>query len=96
MATLILTATAHCYAQNIFEKLEYSEWTTNNGINVILIKDDRSNSVNGSIWYKVGSLDENNTQTGISHAIEHMMFKDTKNIKASDYQKKVKTYGREL
>ena len=31
------------------------------------------------MWYKIGSADELSGKTGISHALEHMMFKGTKN-----------------
>jgi zinc protease len=50
-----------------------------NGMRVIVKEDHRSPVVVSMVWYKVGSIDEPKGLTGISHALEHMMFKGTKN-----------------
>jgi zinc protease len=49
-------------------------------LKVVLIEDRRSPAVVNSIWYKVGSSDEEVGKTGISHILEHMMFKGTDNL----------------
>ncbi len=36
--------------------------------------------VHFSVWYKVGSRDEVSGQTGLSHILEHMMFKGTRDL----------------
>ena len=46
--------------------------------NIILKKDKRAPVVTSHIWYKIGSADEVSGKTGLSHALEHMMFKGTK------------------
>lgn len=53
------------------------ETTLTNGLRVIVKEDHRSPVVVSQIWYKVGSQDEPEGLTGISHALEHMMFKGT-------------------
>jgi len=53
------------------------ETTLANGLRVIVKEDHRSPVVVSQIWYKVGSQDEPEGITGISHALEHMMFKGT-------------------
>jgi zinc protease len=53
------------------------ETTLPNGLRVIVKEDHRSPVVVSQIWYKVGSQDEPGGITGISHALEHMMFKGT-------------------
>lgn len=53
------------------------ETTLVNGLRVIVKEDHRSPVVVSQIWYKVGSQDEPDGITGISHALEHMMFKGT-------------------
>jgi hypothetical protein len=45
------------------------------------------------VWYKVGSIDEVNGTTGVSHALEHMMFKGTKNHKVGDFSRLVAELG---
>ncbi len=53
------------------------ETTLSNGLQVIIREDHRSPMVMTQIWYKVGSTDESGNIMGISHVLEHMMFKGT-------------------
>jgi len=53
--------------------------TLANGMRVIVKEDHRSPVVVSMVWYRVGSIDEPEGLTGISHVLEHMMFKGTKN-----------------
>ncbi len=53
------------------------ETTLDNGLRVIVKEDHRSPVVVSQIWYKIGSQDEPKGITGISHVLEHMMFKGT-------------------
>ena len=59
-------------------RAEIMERTLDNGLQVILKKDVRAPVVTSHIWYKIGSSDEVSGKTGLSHALEHMMFKGTK------------------
>ena len=59
-------------------RAEIMERTLDNGLHVILKKDTRAPVVTSHIWYKIGSVDESSGKTGLSHALEHMMFKGTK------------------
>lgn len=45
------------------------------------------------VWYRVGSRNEVPGQTGISHWVEHMMFKGTSNLKKGDVFKLVNRNG---
>jgi zinc protease len=56
---------------------ETTEKTLENGLRVIVKPDHRARVVTSQIWYKVGSGDEPQGITGISHALEHMMFQGT-------------------
>ena len=77
--------------------LKFSDWIEeyklSNNLKVILIKDSRSPSVVSSIWYKVGSSYEYEGITGISHVLEHMMFKGTSNTQPGEFSKKIKEVG---
>src|SRR3990167_1575119 len=53
------------------------ETTLDNGLRVIVHEDHRSPVVVSQIWYQVGSQDEPEGITGITHVLEHMMFKGT-------------------
>jgi len=48
-----------------------------NGLRVVVTEDHRAPVVAVQLWVKVGGVDEENGSTGISHALEHMMFKGT-------------------
>ena len=54
------------------------EYHLKNGLKLLVAVDHRAPVVVSQIWYKVGSSYEHNGITGISHVLEHMMFKGTK------------------
>ncbi len=54
------------------------EYHLKNGLKLLVEEDHRAPVVVSQIWYKVGSSYEHNGITGISHVLEHMMFKGTK------------------
>jgi zinc protease len=56
---------------------EVVEATLDNGLRVLLLEDHRSPVASFQIWYRVGSRDERVGLTGLSHYLEHMMFKGT-------------------
>ena len=45
---------------------------------VLLLESHKSPVVSVQIWVKTGSADEKKTEEGISHFIEHLVFKGTK------------------
>lgn len=53
------------------------ELTLDNGLQVIVKEDHRAPIVTSQVWYRVGSSYEHDGVTGISHVLEHMMFKGT-------------------
>lgn len=52
-------------------------YTLKNGLRLIVRVDRRAPVVLSAIWYGVGSANERSGMTGISHMLEHMMFKGT-------------------
>ncbi|MDY7562781.1 pitrilysin family protein [Pseudomonas sp. 10B1] len=56
------------------------EFTLDNGLKVIVREDHRAPVVVSQVWYKVGSSYETPGKTGLSHALEHMMFKGSKHV----------------
>ncbi len=48
-----------------------------NGLTLLILEKHDVPLVTSTIWYKVGSAYERNGQTGISHFLEHLMFKGT-------------------
>lgn len=57
---------------------QIKEFMLENGLKVIIIEDNKAPVVTFQIWYKVGARNESAFPNGISHMLEHMMFKGTK------------------
>ena len=55
-------------------------FTLDNGLNVIVLEDHRAAVVHSQLWYRVGSSYEPPGQTGLSHALEHMIFKGSSKL----------------
>lgn len=53
------------------------ERTLENGLKVIIREDHRAPVVTSQVWYRIGGSYEPDRLTGISHILEHMMFKGT-------------------
>ena len=60
---------------------------------MVIKKDSRAPVVTSHLWYKIGSGDEQNGITGISHALEHMMFKGTEKFPGSKFSDQVEKFG---
>ena len=67
--------------------------TLKNGLKVIIREDHRSPMVMTQIWYGVGSSDESGNLLGISHALEHMMFKGTNKVPNDEFTRLSRMYG---
>lgn len=68
------------------------DYQLDNGLRVI-IKPQKSPLVMTQIWYKVGSNDEPVGKGGISHFLEHMMFKESHGIDGEIYDQVVSHFG---
>lgn len=65
----------------------------NNGLNLFVKVEKRSPVVISQIWYKVGGSYEYNGITGISHVLEHTMFRGTKKYPAGYFSKTIEKLG---
>ncbi len=60
------------------------EFTLDNGMQVIVIPNDRIPAVTHMVWYKVGAADEPRGKSGIAHFLEHLLFKGSSQIGGPD------------
>lgn len=72
---------------------DVKEYTLPNGLKVLMVEDHKSPLAVFQIWYRVGSRDEVAGKTGISHLLEHMMFKGTSRYGSKVLSKTVQRYG---
>lgn len=56
---------------------DVQEYRLKNGLKVLFIEDHKAPLATFQIWYMAGSKDEPFGKTGMSHLLEHMMFKGT-------------------
>ena len=64
-----------------------------NGVRVVTERMPHVRSVSVGIWIGTGSREEQPHETGISHFIEHMVFKGTKNRSAEQIARSVDSIG---
>lgn len=86
---LLMMAATSVWAQEV----KYVEYDLDNGLHVILHKDNTAPIVVTSISYHVGAKDENPERTGFAHFFEHLLFEGTKNVGRGEWDKIVSSKG---
>lgn len=74
-------------------KIEFQEFTLDNGLHVILHQDKSTPIVAVSVMYHVGSKNENPEKTGFAHFFEHLLFEGSENIGRGEYDKYIEKAG---
>lgn len=69
------------------------EFRLENGLKLIVQEDHRAPVVVTQVWYKVGSSYEHDGITGISHMLEHMMFKGTDKTGPNEFSQIISRNG---
>jgi zinc protease len=69
------------------------EYGLENGMKVIMLEDHKSPLAVFQIWYRVGSRDEVAGRGGLSHLLEHMMFKGTPRHGSKELSRTVQRHG---
>ena len=67
-------------SQSFDSKQSITETHLANGLTILSKEVHAAPVVYFSVWYRVGSRDEISGQTGLSHILEHMMFKGTNDL----------------
>jgi zinc protease len=84
-------------AQKIPPLFEAETFTLDNGMQVVVIPNNRAPVVSHMVWYKVGAADEpqGDGVSGVAHYLEHLMFKGTKRIPAGQFSQIIRNLGGE-
>ncbi len=93
LLVLFFCMTLNCLAKAETKNMSTKEYTLENGLKLIVQVDTRAPVVVSQVWYKVGSADEPLGLTGISHALEHMMFKGTPTVPGDGYSEQISKNG---
>jgi zinc protease len=83
--TVLLPLTAQAYNVN--------EYMLGNGLKVLIVEDHKAPTATFQIWYRVGSRNENTGKTGLSHLLEHMMFKGTAQYGPKTFSQAIQRMG---
>jgi zinc protease len=88
LAAVLLTGPARAA-----EYPDTHEYRLSNDMKVLVREDHRAPVATVMIWYGVGSADEPPGRTGLSHLLEHMMFKNTRHLQPGEFSKLVSRFG---
>jgi len=70
-----------------------TQTTLSNGLKVLLKEVHTAPIISSWLWYRVGSRDEVQGRTGVSHWVEHMQFKGTEQFPANMLDKAISREG---
>jgi zinc protease len=82
---LFIASTAHA--------VEPKEFTLSNDMKVILVEVPKAPVATVQVWYKVGSRNEVMGRAGLSHMLEHMMFKGTTKYPKGSFSRIIRKNG---
>jgi zinc protease len=70
-----------------------SETVLPNGLKVLLLENHKAPLITFQVWYRVGSRNEEWGKTGLSHMLEHMMFKGTEKVGPEEFSRIIQENG---
>lgn len=72
---------------------EITDFTLDNGMQVVVLEDHRAPVVVHMVWYRVGAADEPPGKSGIAHYLEHLLFKGTETLEPGEFSRVVEENG---
>ncbi len=98
LCSVLAAASLSClFVPNANAALSYQERVREkilpNGLKVLLLEDHKSPVAVVQVWYRVGSRNEELGKTGLSHLLEHLMFKGTAKTGPEEYSKIIQRNG---
>ena len=93
LVAILFSAPGALRAQTLEDKVQ--EFELDNGMKFLVVERQEAPVVFCAVAFKVGAIYESNGITGISHLLEHMLFKGTETIGTKDYEQEVHYIERE-
>jgi zinc protease len=87
------TASAQEEEARVEVHIPYTQFTLQNGLNVILHRDASLPVVSVNLWYHVGSKNEKPGRTGFAHLFEHIMFEGSAHVPEGDFDNLLESAG---
>ena len=88
MASLLLPAAAMAETSG-----KVTDFTLDNGMQVVVVEDHRAPVVQHMLWYRAGSADEPKGSSGVAHFLEHLLFKATDKMESGEFSSVVAANG---
>ena len=88
---VLLLANSVAYGQDL--KIDFEEFTLDNGLQAVLHQDSSAPIVAIAVMYHVGSKNEDPNRTGFAHFFEHLLFEGTENIERGAFTQYVQDAG---
>jgi len=92
LAAALLAASAALIAARA-QVFDAKSLTLDNGLQVVVVENDRAPVVTQLLMYKAGAMDEAPGKTGAAHVLEHMMFKGTHEVGSGEFSALVAKNG---
>ena len=73
--------------------IPYTQFTLENGLNVIVHRDASLPVVSVNVWYHVGSKNERPGRTGFAHLFEHLMFEGSGHVPEGEFDNHLEGAG---
>ncbi|SFS20245.1 M16 family metallopeptidase [Yoonia litorea] len=89
----VLAALALIFVPLSLQAEEVTTYMLDNGMEVVVIEDNRAPVVVHMVWYKAGSADESEGVSGVAHFLEHLLFKATETLEAGEFSATVAANG---
>ncbi|MGD0075600.1 MAG: pitrilysin family protein [Candidatus Binataceae bacterium] len=67
--------------------------TLKNGLRILVLENHKAPVATLNVFYRVGSRNEQVSTTGISHLVEHLMFRGTKKLKPEEFSNIIQENG---
>ncbi|MCB1221685.1 MAG: insulinase family protein [Planctomycetales bacterium] len=93
MRTFLAILGAVLFMSTVAYADDVREYKLDNGLLVLLKENHNAPVINLNVVYRVGSKYERPGITGISHLLEHLMFKTTKNFPLGEFDRRLKAVG---
>ena len=81
------------FLKDAFAEFRPQHHILENGLEIVVLENNRVPAIAHSIWYKVGSADEPNGKSGIAHFLEHLLFKGTDKLKPGEFSQTIALNG---
>jgi zinc protease len=93
LTLLTLLSGLLCFSAMAQNKIEFREFTLDNGLKVIMHQDNSVPIVATYVLYHVGAKNENPERTGFAHFFEHLLFEGTENIPRGKFMEMIQSAG---